>query len=652
MINVDSRTFEIGVMRMIGSQRNGIIMMLLTQAFLYAIPAWVFGLGFAQSAAMGIKASVSSLLGIEDISPILTWDGILLGCFLGLLTPVAASIVPIRAALGKNLQDSLDTRQSKTQAVKVSISRADSSSAISWDTVAIGFCLSLFGASIYYGLPLALLTMNLGLLLNIFFVILVAMLLGMVLLCLNLQRFVETGLIKIFFFWENRALRSVLSKNLVAHRDRNQKTSIMYALSLGFIIFVSIAASLQIETIQYAKQQSHGAYMEVRSYSSYSLEDGSVVSLRSVAKQLESIAKNDPHIEKWTWISETLHRTIPKVTGTFATHTGYLFSRSGVDVYAISPGFFDTTIQGFLKVESSNYPDEDVARSLYEDVGYGGALVSSLWKDKLGLELEQEFLLGINVKTQSTKNGMEATSIDAYEESYFCHLRALGFLDAAPAFKYSPFPLIEHQTVLVSFPTFANLTGGYLKSAEDVPLGRFLVKIPADLDKTARDKLQSRLSSAAGGHGWVYNYGHDVEPLEIPTTIITYIFSLTTFIAMFICFFSLMSSMFTNVYEQTKEIGVLRALGVKTNQMHRVYVYEAFVLVMASSCLGILIGMAIGYAMTMQQSLFTQLPIPFIFPWVIMVTVFVGSILFAVVASWAPVHHVMSMQIVQIFRYV
>jgi ABC-type antimicrobial peptide transport system permease subunit len=42
-----------------------------------------------------------------------------------------------------------------------------------------------------------------------------------------------------------------------------------------------------------------------------------------------------------------------------------------------------------------------------------------------------------------------------------------------------------------------------------------------------------------------------------------YIFSLTTLIAMFICFFSLMSSMFTNVYEQTKEIGVLRALGTR-----------------------------------------------------------------------------------------
>lgn len=122
--------------------------------------AWFFGVGFAQSAAIVIKATVASLLGIgtanrfvssykhlEDISPALTWDGIALGCFLGLLTPILASILPIRSALGKNLHDSLDTRQSKTMAIKVHISRTDPTRAISWNLIAIGFALSLFGGN-------------------------------------------------------------------------------------------------------------------------------------------------------------------------------------------------------------------------------------------------------------------------------------------------------------------------------------------------------------------------------------------------------------------------------------------------------------------------------------------------------------------------
>ena len=44
MINVDTRTFEVGVLRMIGSKRSGIVELMLLQAFSYAIPSWALGL--------------------------------------------------------------------------------------------------------------------------------------------------------------------------------------------------------------------------------------------------------------------------------------------------------------------------------------------------------------------------------------------------------------------------------------------------------------------------------------------------------------------------------------------------------------------------------------------------------------------------------
>jgi len=121
---------------------------------------------------------------------------------------------------------------------------------------------------------------------------------------------------------------------------------------------------------------------------------------------------------------------------------------------------------------------------------------------------------------------------------------------------------------------------------------------------------------------------------------------------MSISFFSLMSSMFTNVYEQSKEIAVLRALGVHKFAMYRVYIYEAFVLVLSSSLLGILIGTVVSYTMTLQQILFTQLPIPFQFPWSILITVFGCSITFSVLAAFSPIYQVLKNRVVQIFRIV
>eukprot|EP01124_Arcella_intermedia_P004452 TRINITY_DN12534_c0_g1_i1.p1 TRINITY_DN12534_c0_g1~~TRINITY_DN12534_c0_g1_i1.p1 ORF type:complete len:132 (+),score=18.24 TRINITY_DN12534_c0_g1_i1:46-441(+) len=125
---------------------------------------------------------------------------------------------------------------------------------------------------------------------------------------------------------------------------------------------------------------------------------------------------------------------------------------------------------------------------------------------------------------------------------------------------------------------------------------------------------------------------------------------ITTVIAMLISFFSLMSSMFTNIYEQTKEIGVLRALGISKFWMYKIYIYEAFVLVLSSSLLGILIGSTVSYTMTLQQVLFTQLPIPFAFPWTIMITVLICSILFAIMAAFSPIYRVLQKRVVQIFR--
>jgi ABC-type antimicrobial peptide transport system permease subunit len=90
--------------------------------------------------------------------------------------------------------------------------------------------------------------------------------------------------------------------------------------------------------------------------------------------------------------------------------------------------------------------------------------------------------------------------------------------------------------------------------------------------------------------------------------------------------------------------------GIRRSWMYRIYVYEAFVLVLSSSLLGVIIGITVAVTMTMQQSLFTQLPIPFTFPTTILLIVFVCSIIFSVLASFSPIRNVMNKSIVQIFR--
>jgi len=95
MISVESKTFEFGVMRMIGLSKSGIINTILIQAIMFVLPAVV--LGFA--VAYPTLVSVNSLLFTPemglDIKPHPSGFAVLQACIIGLVIPFFSSIAPI-----------------------------------------------------------------------------------------------------------------------------------------------------------------------------------------------------------------------------------------------------------------------------------------------------------------------------------------------------------------------------------------------------------------------------------------------------------------------------------------------------------------------------------------------------------------------------
>ena len=118
-----------------------------------------------------------------------------------------------------------------------------------------------------------------------------------------------------------------------------------------------------------------------------------------------------------------------------------------------------------------------------------------------------------------------------------------------------------------------------------------------DADDTALiDKITLDLKAASATIRVVESY-KAAESTEDVKNIIDYIFMVTIAIMMFLCFFSLSASMSANLYDQTKEIGILRAMGVTKIRITLLYFYEALILVFASSVLGIMIGCLVAYTM-------------------------------------------------------
>lgn len=117
------------------------------------------------------------------------------------------------------LVDSLDLQRSKTKALYVNVlmkNRKDVSSLI-----VLGLIMITIGFGVYYFLPLSLVSFNFSLASSIFLCILFGMILALGLFSMNVMPFINVIVTRLTLIFEDKNLKSMTLKNLIAHRDRN-----------------------------------------------------------------------------------------------------------------------------------------------------------------------------------------------------------------------------------------------------------------------------------------------------------------------------------------------------------------------------------------------------------------------------------------------
>jgi hypothetical protein len=161
MLSVESKSFELGVMRMVGLSKINVIMLVIFQSFMFVIPSIISGFITSFILLQVAKFYAETVLHM-DFEAVPNLVSILQALFLSTLIPLISSIMPIQIVLDRNLNDALDIQRSKTQAVYVNI--LNKKQADYTPLVATGTAFTVFGVTIYYLLPLALMSFNLSLL--------------------------------------------------------------------------------------------------------------------------------------------------------------------------------------------------------------------------------------------------------------------------------------------------------------------------------------------------------------------------------------------------------------------------------------------------------------------------------------------------------
>jgi len=192
-------------------------------------------------------------------------------------------------------------------------------------------------------------------------------------------------------------------------------------------------------------------------------------------------------------------------------------------------------------------------------------------------------------------------------------------------------------------------------SFRDVVLAYMEIRVsdPSDRAKTAA--LVADLQATSTPHYCPYTDvtegpNDENKTIDKISLILNQIFNIIIGITMFLCFFALSSNMSANLYEQKKEVAMLRSMGYTKCRVRCLYFYEALILVFASCILGVGIGMLVGYTMFLQQALITGVKVPFFFPTQQFLLIFSLSIICAFLSTMGSTSALIRKPIAVIFR--
>mmetsp|Transcript_40428 Transcript_40428/g.53002 ORF Transcript_40428/g.53002 Transcript_40428/m.53002 type:complete len:134 (-) Transcript_40428:33-434(-) len=121
-------------------------------------------------------------------------------------------------------------------------------------------------------------------------------------------------------------------------------------------------------------------------------------------------------------------------------------------------------------------------------------------------------------------------------------------------------------------------------------------------------------------------------------------------IALVIVFFFLLIAMTQNITEAIWEYGVLRSMGLTLSEGRRVYMYEAYSIVVGACLFGLLIGLAACFLVSAQLFTFVEMTPVLLFPTYTFLGMVVIAFATTYIAVYLPMRKVNQKQIAAVLK--
>eukprot|EP01132_Coremiostelium_polycephalum_P005002 gene5002-6228_t len=702
--DVEAKTYEYGMLRAQGMRHYSLITIILTQALYFSIPGILFGLFFGWVLYAIVARFIYQYVYLPvDLSFYMV--SILSGILMGIFMPIFANVVPIQRALLRTLRDALDLyRQAKNETLVI-IQKLDDVG-IDLFTQFCSLFVIVTGFNMYYTLPMTYVYQKFDSFFGILTFVLVGTLLGLALIAQSIQPWVQKLFTMLIVWGRDRILLyPVVKKNLYAHSIRNTKTTTLLTISITFIIFTGSIFSLQGNNIQQMIKMSVGSDISVQANS---LQDSLPEdTLRSYLEQ--EVASGKSAIDKYTFVSVRLNEFMTmretRITSLFnyRDYMTFMYALESNFLEATYLEFYDCTeineLIDFPRIPGTNKPDivkslyvnnrkslvpEDRSRTItppptvisadssfipseepkprwYIDQMRRNFPIDNIYFNYTDIILPESFR-GARGVTPKQPIGLFAVyrEMPTYDNFVISMVKVQSMVKRMPGFKVSSYAdNSEKSPSFISMDQFQYLVAqsltvtsiNFTNIPSVPPKGRLLIKLKPGTSKLGRESvlngLNNRLNASAVTVSDTYSL---IENTSTAIRVLDTFFYMITAIVLVLSFFMLWVSFSANIHESSWEFGVLRSIGLTSNQVARIYFYESVILILTSIFLGLLLGLGIALTLTLQLNLFTEMPFSFKFPYVGFGLILIISFGIACIVSYHATYPYRHKQIASILK--
>ena len=694
--DVDSKTYEYGMLRALGMRHRTLIQVLVTKALMFAIPGIALGLLIAYILNMPVDASLSDYAAIPHSSAFYQ-SPLLLSIAVGLIMPLVANIVPISRALSRTLRDSLDVYHHVVSEVTVRVIKLADLGLDLWQT-ALAVLMVVIGFVTFYVVPYSFIFVNYPLFLGILNGILLGMLLGLCIIAQAIQPLLERGVLRVMLSCCHRHLHAIVKKNLSGHRSRNGKTAQMFTICLAFIVFAGVMFALQANSLIDNVKSLLAADINIQALPNdlaNSLKEPEMADYlnRQVALRKQGVA--GAIVDDYTFVPFPINNLAYVRSVQFSSLPKFQSVRNYV--YGVSPNYLNVVYDQYYIVSEYAQPESDYPTTpsgkpdaiaiMYSQAGdarlpeesdglvlprsavsgYKGVRLDSQYNvSRSDAVIRSDYLEYIDVVMGEALRGWQSvnthTPLNLYIRTnwgydiygnYLCKARAM--VTKVPGFLYSSYRVSASlSAVLIRQEQYhrimqdAGLWDYYNRTS---PKQRLLIKLTPGSSLAQREDVINALRTFfKSDKTIVTDTQRIIDTTMVAVDMMNLFFTSIGIVTMVMCFFILWLSFTANVHENSWEFGVLRALGVNQFEVVMVYVYEALTVVLTSLVLGTTIGLVIAASLTAQFNLFTEMPFVMVFPHGLFWTLVVLSVIIAVVGSAWPAYRFLRYSISTVLR--